>query len=40
MNCCGVWGLCFGSEPPNFPHEHYLRYGDPHQIGITTDMRI
>lgn len=35
-----VRGFYFGNEPPNFPNELYLRYGDPRQIGITFDMRF
>ncbi len=33
-----VRGFYFGNEPPNFPNELYLRFGDPRQIGITFDM--
>ena len=35
-----VRGFYFGNEPPNFPNELYLRYGDPGQIGVTIDMRF
>jgi len=35
-----VRGFYFGNEPPNFPNELYLRFGDPRQIGITFDMRF
>ena len=35
-----VRGFYFGNEPPNFPNELYLRYGDPRQVGITVDMRF
>ncbi len=35
-----VRGFYFGNEPPNFPNELYLRYGDPRQIGITFNMRF
>ncbi len=35
-----VRGFYFGNEPPNFPNQLYLRYGDPRQIGITFDMRF
>jgi len=35
-----VRGFYFGNEPPNFPDELYLRFGDPRQIGITFDMRF
>ena len=33
-----VRGFYFGNEPPNFPNELYLRFGDPRQIGVTFDM--
>jgi len=35
-----VRGFYFGNEPPNFPTELYLRFGDPRQIGVTFDMRF
>lgn len=35
-----VRGFYFGNEPPDFPNELYLRFGDPRQIGITFDMRF
>lgn len=35
-----VRGFYFGNDPPNFPNELYLRFGDPRQIGITFDMRF
>jgi iron complex outermembrane receptor protein len=35
-----VRGFYFGNEPPNFPNELYLRFGDPRQIGITFDVRF
>jgi len=35
-----VRGFYFGNEPPNFPNELYLRFGDPRQIGFTVDMRF
>ncbi len=35
-----VRGFYFGNEPPNFPNELYLRFGDPRQIGVTFDMRF
>ncbi|MFQ6005117.1 MAG: TonB-dependent receptor [Woeseia sp.] len=35
-----VRGFYFGNEPPDFPNELYLRYGDPRQIGVTFDMRF
>jgi outer membrane receptor protein involved in Fe transport len=35
-----VRGFYFGNEPPNFPNELYMRFGDPRQIGITFDMRF
>jgi outer membrane receptor protein involved in Fe transport len=30
-----VRGFYFGNEPPDFPTELYLRWGDPRQAGIT-----
>ena len=35
-----VRGFYFGNEPPNFPNELYLRYGDPRQVGVTFEMRF
>jgi outer membrane receptor protein involved in Fe transport len=35
-----VRGFYFGNEPPNFPNELYMRFGDLRQIGITFDMRF
>ena len=35
-----VRGFYFGNEPPNFLNELYFRYGDPHQIGVTIDMKF
>jgi outer membrane receptor protein involved in Fe transport len=35
-----VRGFYFGNEPPNFPNELYMRFGDPRQVGITFDMRF
>jgi outer membrane receptor protein involved in Fe transport len=35
-----VRGFYFGNEPPNFPNELYLRYGDPRQVGVTFNMRF
>jgi iron complex outermembrane receptor protein len=35
-----VRGFYFGNEPPNFPNELYVRFGDPRQVGITFDMRF
>ena len=35
-----VRGFYFGNEPPNFPNELYLRFGDTRQIGVTIDMRF
>jgi len=35
-----VRGFYFGNEPPDFPNELYLRFGDPRQIGVTFDMRF
>lgn len=31
-----VRGFYFGNEPPDFPPQLYLRWGDPRQLGITT----
>lgn len=30
-----VRGFYFGNEPPDFPPELYLRWGDPRQVGLT-----
>ena len=30
-----VRGFYFGNEPPDFPTELYLRWGDPRQLGVT-----
>jgi len=30
-----VRGFYFGNEPPDFPAELYLRWGDPRQLGVT-----
>ena len=30
-----VRGFYFGNEPPDFPEQLYLRWGDPRQLGIT-----
>jgi outer membrane receptor protein involved in Fe transport len=35
-----VRGFYFGNEPPDFPNTLYTRSGDPHQVGITFDMRF
>ena len=31
-----VRGFYFGNEPPDFPANLYLRWGDPRQVGVTT----
>lgn len=35
-----VRGFYFGNEPPDFPDQLYLRFGDPRQIGISFDVRF
>jgi outer membrane receptor protein involved in Fe transport len=33
-----VRGFYFGNEPPDFPAELYLRWGDPRQLGVTARL--
>ncbi|MFQ5548019.1 MAG: TonB-dependent receptor [Woeseia sp.] len=35
-----VRGFYFGNEPPDFPNELYMRFGDPRHLGMTLDWRF